>query len=265
MDILAIIALLTAFGASVVGGICGIGGGVVIKPVLDLIGFASVSAIGFLSSCTVLSMSLYNVGKSYLEKSAAIDKKSGTPLAVGAAIGGIAGQQLFRFIKAAVASDSITGASQAILLMVLVLGTLIYTVKKKSITPLEINGSAICLVIGLALGTASSFLGIGGGPFNLVVLHFFLGYETKRAVENSLYIVLLSQLANIMTTIISGSIPAVTTSSLLLMAAGGIAGGVVGKKISKKLSGDAVDKLFIALMVLIIVICIYNAYKYLAL
>ena len=234
------------------------------KPVLDLIGFASVSAIGFLSSCTVLSMSLYNVGKSYLEKSRAIDKRSGTPLAVGATIGGIAGQNLFRTVRAAVASDSITGASQAILLMVLVLATLIYTVKKKNITPIGVNGSAICFAIGLALGTVSSFLGIGGGPFNLVVLHFFLGYETKRAVENSLYIVLLSQLTNVLTTVFSGSVPAVEPSALLLMAVGGIAGGVVGKKISKKLSGDAVDKLFIALMVLIIVICIYNAYKYLA-
>ena len=55
--------LLVSFLASVAGAICGIGGGVIIKPVLDLCGLASVSTISFLSGCTVLSMSCYNVVK----------------------------------------------------------------------------------------------------------------------------------------------------------------------------------------------------------
>ena len=33
--------------ASTIGGICGIGGGVIIKPVLDALGLMSVSAISF--------------------------------------------------------------------------------------------------------------------------------------------------------------------------------------------------------------------------
>ena len=59
---MALLFFLVSFGTSVAGGICGIGGGVIIKPVLDFWGIASVAAASFLSGCTVLSMSFYNVG-----------------------------------------------------------------------------------------------------------------------------------------------------------------------------------------------------------
>lgn len=55
-----------SFFASIAGAICGIGGGVIIKPVLDMLGLASVATISFLSGCTVLSMSCYTVGKLFL-------------------------------------------------------------------------------------------------------------------------------------------------------------------------------------------------------
>jgi len=40
---------------------CGIGGGVIIKPMLDSFDIYSVATISFLSSCTVLSMTTYSV------------------------------------------------------------------------------------------------------------------------------------------------------------------------------------------------------------
>lgn len=87
---------MISFLASIIGGIGGIGGGIIIKPALDLSGLASIATISFLSSCTVLSMSAYNVCKSLSEKSGAIDTKSGTPLAIGAALGGIVGKAVSR-------------------------------------------------------------------------------------------------------------------------------------------------------------------------
>ena len=64
-DNVEILVLLIAFGASVVGAICGIGGGVIIKPLLDAFGIAGVAEISFLSGCTVLSMSCYSVVKAF--------------------------------------------------------------------------------------------------------------------------------------------------------------------------------------------------------
>ena len=43
--------------ASTTGAIAGFGGGVIIKPVLDLFGLLPVATVSFLSGCTVLSMS----------------------------------------------------------------------------------------------------------------------------------------------------------------------------------------------------------------
>ena len=51
-----VIYFLICLGASILGAISGIGGGVIIKPVLDSLGTLNVSTISFLSGCTVLSM-----------------------------------------------------------------------------------------------------------------------------------------------------------------------------------------------------------------
>ena len=97
MDILFFI---VSFLSSVVGAICGIGGGVVIKPVLDMLQMGSAATINFLSGCTVLSMSLYSVGKSLRAGDSKVEISTGTPLALGAAIGGVIGKQLFSAVKA---------------------------------------------------------------------------------------------------------------------------------------------------------------------
>ena len=58
-----LIFLIVSFGASIAGAICGIGGGVIIKPALDAVGVLDVATISFLSGCTVLTMSCYSVYK----------------------------------------------------------------------------------------------------------------------------------------------------------------------------------------------------------
>lgn len=80
---MALLFFLVSFGTSVAGGICGIGGGVIIKPVLDFWGVTSVASASFLSGCTVLSMSLYNVGRNLTTHSGGIELRTGTPLALG--------------------------------------------------------------------------------------------------------------------------------------------------------------------------------------
>lgn len=81
-----------SFGASVVGAICGMGGGIIIKPVLDASGSLSVSTISFLSGCTVLAMTGYSVLKSKLSGKSEIETRTATPLAIGAAFGGLFGK-----------------------------------------------------------------------------------------------------------------------------------------------------------------------------
>ena len=253
---------IVSFLASVIGAICGIGGGVIIKPVLDLCGLASVSTISFLSGCTVLSMSLYSVGKNLTSGESKVDMKTGTPLALGGAVGGILGKQMFSAVKAMFANPNTVGAVQAACLALLTIGTLIYTICKSCIKTGQITRLWVCLVIGLALGILSSFLGIGGGPFNLVILFYFFSMDTKTAAQNSLYIILFSQVTSLLTTLLTRSVPDFQWMALLFMVAGGIGGGMVGRMLNKKLDNAAVDKLFMGLMAVIILISVYNTVRY---
>ena len=108
----------------------------------------------------------------------------------------------------------------------------------------------------------SSFLGIGGGPINLVVLYFFFSMDTKTAAANSLYIILFSQLCSLLTTLLTNSVPDFRWTVLVLMAAGGLGGGILGRKLNRKMKGESVERLFIALMVVIICVSVFNAWRY---
>lgn len=251
---------IVCFGASIIGAICGIGGGVIIKPLLDSFGILDVTTISFLSGCTVLSMTTYSVVRNKLSGESNVSSKTGLPLAIGAAVGGLVGKWLFTYIKQLSDDPNKVGAVQAACLLVVTLGTLIYTIYKSKIKTYKIESILLCIVIGLLLGIMSSFLGIGGGPINLVVLFFFFSMSTKVAAENSLYVIFFSQLASLISSIVTKSVPPVEASLLLLMVAGGIAGGICGRKINKKIDGNVVDKLFIGLMVVMIIINIYNIY-----
>lgn len=251
-----------SLGASVCGAICGIGGGVIIKPTLDLFGWASVSTISFLSGCTVLSMSCYSVVKAMKSGDKAVNLKTGTPLAIGAAIGGVFGKQMFTVIKAAFANPNTVGAVQAACLAVITLLTLLYTVNKSKIKTHKVDNALLCAVIGLVLGVCSSFLGIGGGPINLVVLFYFFSMDTKTAAANSLYIILFSQAASLIVTLVTKTVPQFTVITLALMVLGGILGGMLGRSFNKKLTAHSVDKLFICLMCVIILISCYNVWQY---
>ena len=251
---------LVSFLSCIAGAICGIGGGVVIKPVLDMLHLGSVSTINFLSGCTVLSMSCYSVGKSMLAGDSKVDTATGTPLAIGAALGGLAGKELFSAVKALFANAEMVGGVQAVALGIITLGTLAYTVCKARITTRSLRSKFLCTVVGLLLGIMSSFLGIGGGPINLVVLGYCFSMDSKTAAANSLYIILFSQLASLLSTLISG-VPEFELLSLAVMVAGGIGGGIAGRALNKKMDNRAVDKLFICLMVLIAAICVYHALR----
>lgn len=249
---------LISFGASMIGAICGIGGGVLIKPLLDMFGLMDVSAISFLSGCTVLVMSSYSVIKGLLSGNSLVNFTIGTPLAIGAAVGGIAGKSAFQAIAKLFGNATKVGLIQAICLLILTAGTLLYTLKRKCIHTFSLTNSLICALIGLSLGIFSSFLGIGGGPINLVILCHFFSMNTKTAAQNSLYIICASQLSSLLMTITTKSVPDVAIVVLILMVLGGCLGGIVGRKISQKISDQILDRLFMGVMAGIILICIYN-------
>jgi uncharacterized membrane protein YfcA len=253
---------IISFIACIIGSICGIGGGVIIKPVLDTFAVFDVTTISFLSGCTVLAMTCYSVGKTVYKKEAIIDFRISTPLAIGAIGGGILGKLLFNNVAMVLSNSNKVGAIQAVTLFVLTLGTLIYTINQEKIKTHEITNVYICITIGLLLGILSSFLGIGGGPINLVILYFFFSLSTKAAAQNSLFIILFSQVSSLLQTIITKTVPEFVLSLFVGMVAFGILGGIVGRKINFRIDEKAVSKLFVILMCFIMLINVYNTYRY---
>ena len=246
--------------ASTIGGICGIGGGVVIKPLLDATGIMSVSTVSFLSGLTVLAMALISVYKN--RKTKELDAKRSIPLGLGAAVGGVLGKHLFEMIKQAAQADRLVGMIQAIVLGLMVLGTLVYVCNKAHIRTKNVTNLFLAVVIGLLLGMCSSFLGIGGGPMNLAVLYYFFSMDTKQASINSIVIILISQMTSLTVSLVTGSVPVFEVPMLLGMVCAGAIGGFVSAKLHRKLSAETTDKLFSGLLVVIFLICCYNAIKW---
>lgn len=259
MDGTILVVLIISVLSSVAGSICGIGGGVIMKPLLDAVGIMSVSEISFLSGCAVLAMSVVSVYKNMHGKRAVLQLKTVVILAVGAAAGGVMGKVLFQLLRQEVGNENLVGMVQAVVLAVITLGTLLMTVRKSRIHTLQCEKMWIVCLIGLLLGILSSFLGIGGGPMNIVVLEYFFSMKTKEAAASSLFVIMLSQAAGLMQTLLSGTAPEVPLTFLAVMIAGGMAGGMIGGRVSRRLEEQMVNRLFMLLMAVIVGISIRNA------
>ena len=139
----------TVFVATIIGSISGIGGGVIIKPVMDAICNMPASEISFLSGTTVLTMTVVSLLRSYMGGTRV--EKRGVPLAIGGAIGGLAGKYLFDLSVSAVPSDAVS-LIQNIIMVALTLIVLVYHVNKERVEKKDINSYSFSLFMGAVLG-----------------------------------------------------------------------------------------------------------------
>lgn len=254
--------LLICLFTSIIGTICGIGGGVIIKPVLDSFRIFDVAEISFLSGCTVLAMSLFSVMSIGMKKKSSVNLKGGTVLAAGAAIGGLIGKSTFNLIWTTFDNKNMPGLIQAICLLMITLASFMYMTNKNRIKTHAYSSHVLSVIVGILLGLLSSFLGIGGGPINLVVLFYLFSMDIKTAAANSLCIILISQITSLASAVLTHTIPGFDMLNLLMMVAGGIAGSVIGRMINSKINEKTVEKLYLYMMGIIIIVSIYNVYIY---
>jgi len=256
--------LLISFGASIVGAISGIGGGVIIKPVLDTFSSFNVSVISFLSGNTVLAMTIATLLKNR-KSEIRLDRKISIPLAMGGVAGGLSGKYLFDIIRTGFGSADRIGAIQSIILALLTIGVLFFTIFKSRIPSYNFKNTLFCFLIGIVLGGIASFLGIGGGPINLAVLYIFFSMDSKTAALNSIFIIFFSQIANLIFTLAAGNIPSFPPHILILMVLGGVSGGIVGSHFTGRMTNRHVDTLFSSVLIIIFGICIINFTSYMGL
>lgn len=134
--------------ATTIGAISGVGGGVIIKPVMDAVSGLAVSQISFLSGCTVLAMCVVSLLRSR-GSGVRIQPKTGTRMALGGAVGGLLGKGWFEWFRSFFGNEPLIGVVQSVLMILLTGGVLLYVLHKEKIRTLHLSHAAVCLLVGL--------------------------------------------------------------------------------------------------------------------
>ena len=272
------------FFSTTLGSLTGMGGGIIIKPLLDMLGNFAVSDIGLLSSITVLVMAIISVGKLSLSETrhAPIVPSFAISLTVGSVLGGNLGHELFSLLLSHRLNNSSITLLQNILLALIVAIVVIYmlsspthrkpprfgpmcpsAIQAPNLSHIILKNSIPALFSGILLGTISTFLGIGGGPINIAFLIFFFALDTKSSVIYSLICILFAQTSQLLllTISLSADFSGYNLHILPFMIPGAIIGGFLGASLNKKLSEKHVRFSFIFAQFIVLCICIINICK----
>ncbi len=252
-----IIYFLLALFATTVGSLTGMGGGVIIKPLMDVLGDFDVQTIGIVSSITVFSMAVVSVGKQIKAKTE-IPFKTAIPLGIGSVAGGFFGEKLLTFIVNLLNANAVVTVVQNCVLAVLILCVFLYMKNKQKIKGKALSGIFVSLAVGIFLGVCSSFLGIGGGPINVALIIYLFSVNTKTATVCSLVTILFAQISKLTTVALTIGFSAFDLSVAPLMIIGAILGGFLGAGLNKKCSEKTVEKAFNAVQLLVLGITLFN-------
>lgn len=254
-----ILYFLIAIGSTTVGSLTGMGGGVIIKPVCDVLGTYDVSVIGVLSSITVFSMSVVSIGRQMLARTK-IPFQTAIPLAIGSLVGGQCGQIMLRSLTSGLENRLVT-VIQNIALAFLILAVFLYMKNKSKIPTHHWDKILPALFAGVFLGICSSFLGIGGGPINVALIIYLFSFDTKTATISSLITILFAQISKLVSIAVDPGFAAFDLSMAPVMVTGAIAGGLIGASLNKKLSVEAVERAFNGVQMLVLAITLFNIIK----
>lgn len=252
---------IICFIATTIGAISGIGGGVIIKPIMDAYSPFGIVTINFLSGSTVLAMSITSLLK-LRGSHRKINLKYCTLLAIGASIGGIGGNQVMDFFKSSFDNDVLIGILQSAVMIIINASVFVYVLKKTKINTKSLKKLFMFIIVGFMLGLTSSFLGIGGGPINLVVLHYFFSMDSRTVTMSSIYIIFFSQMFSLLTMVYQGNVPLDCGSVLAIMILGGIIGGLLGSWLGERIKSELMHRLFLVVLLVITSINILNIHRY---
>lgn len=244
--------------ANTIGAISGMGGGVIIKPVLDFIGSHSVAAGSFYSTVAVFTMSIISTWRQ-LKSGIRLQWHIIVWVSAGAVLGGIVGNIAFEYLLNSLPSAATVQMIQIALTLLTLVFAFLYTRTKN--LHFELNHVMWYLLCGLVLGFLASLLGIGGGPINVSLLMLMFGLPIKDATVYSICTIFFSQFSKIITIALTTGFMRYDLTILYYVVPAAIVGGLLGAKMSRVLSPQRVTLVFQAVILLVILINLYNGWQ----
>ena len=241
--------------ANTLGAISGIGGGIIIRPIFDAIGYHNVAAVSFYSGVSVLVMAIVTTGRK-IKDGTSIRRELAILTSFGAVFGGVIGTLLFESLLFRLPKEEMVLATQISIAIFVLSLSLFYTLKKFKSLNMESKG--MFFLVGTFIGCVAAFLGIGGGPLNVVAFMLFFGLPIKSAVVYSIVNIIFSQLARLITIGITTGYQFFDLTILAFIVPGAILGGLLGTKVGRGLSETKVAKVYQAMLMAVIFLNGFN-------
>lgn len=259
--LIGIIYFLVIVLANTIGAISGMGGGVIIKPVLDLLAKDSVAAISFYSTVAVFTMSLVSTWRQ-VKNGISLNWRLVAFISAGSVLGGIGGNVVFERLLLFLADESLVQLIQISLTIVTLVFAFLYS--RFDWKNYHFNSLISYFLAGLVLGFLASLLGIGGGPINVSLLMLLFSFPIKEATIYSIATIFFSQLAKIVTIAFGMGFGRYDLTMLFFVIPAAILGGLLGSRFNHLLSPKKVTLVFQAVIALVLLINVYNGWQILA-
>ncbi len=233
----------------VLSGFFGIGGGMLLVPILMALGFDIKAAIAI----SVVQMFFSSILGSYLNyKKGNLKVNEGIFVGIGGAVGAFFGAHL---------TDVLPQRALAFLLLGIVVLAFIRVAISKQYNNRDEKSVATWLLflIGVFVGTISIMLGVGGAVLLTPIMVGFLHYNTKKAASASLFFVVFSSVTGVVYKLSKGVFDSLSLEPLtvLSVAFGALLGVILGIKL-KEVVHTKHHKLSLLAMYMVIIAMLVN-------
>ncbi|WP_415406033.1 sulfite exporter TauE/SafE family protein [Sulfurovum sp. CS9] len=189
--------ILVGIFIGTMSGFFGIGGGMILVPILLALGFEIKDAIGI----SIVQMVFSSIYGSYLNhKKGSLIVGEGIFVGLGGFVGGYIGGYVTEYIADAVLQFTFLG------LLLYALLRLFFSKNHEDDAQTKSLNTALLFGIGLGIGIFSITLGIGGSIILTPLLVGLLHYPLKKAVSAGLFFVVFSSVAGMISRLSSGTI-----------------------------------------------------------
>ncbi|AXQ77753.1 sulfite exporter TauE/SafE family protein [Streptococcus chenjunshii] len=242
--------------ATAIGATSGAGGGAIIKPLFDLIGIDNATVIGIYATIAVFAMCLSSIYR-HAKNGVTFDKKVLFGLSIGSVIGGILGEMVFKRLTQAVSNHTVT-LVQSIMLFIVLLSVLVFTQFRERLPKYRLMHFPTIVVVGMLIGALSVFLGIGGGPLNIIALVGMMSYTTKESAPYSIAMIFFAQISKVIKLVAAAPPENFRWILVPLIVVAAILGGHLGTIINHRSTDKQVNRIYAVLMTGLLIVCFYN-------